>query len=619
MDNFSELLTGLTGVLESQASMQITNNWPATPTAIFYVGAKAYEAQSEIMATLQRVWRGRAEDVCQMVVHNGEYYALSDSDTWQALSPAEVQEQIDGMFAQQRSFRTMNGLLLVTILNTTAYAELEQFRKDYAVLDELKAQLGMSACNMMKIVLLDESGKAHALSRQIRTYLRESIRTDESSSKATIILSNRLKNGVLLAGGRIRENYALAGNLIILANNSNNQSKGAFKPQYSRMFSPSAPRFITASYTHDSKPNKAICEVLLNAALSWLKARFSEGDLLTADMLSKRLEITGGSIKSVDRFFQQNIAGRLPPREVLEYLPRTGVNLDRIGTLSFKEYDRITMGGFRSFYKGTVLPICASEDVKREFRDYFRNQVQGQFAPKEAARSITIQTIDRVLNQFLLEEASEARPAADYMLAKAKADYAKAVLPVCREVLSEIGTKARLHITQITEISEEFQHSYMLDIDDTVQQYYHGIAIDKLNSGLGEQLMAAFNKPDLTKAEMLKALEQVIHLIFASHKIFGLPLQEEMTMRMGGNADQVQKIVQQELTDGLGDSIRLQTAIVPELIFEMILVNKYDASGNDGLFYNYLSNSFNNAECLNTGNSNAVEFVQLYAIDTDTL
>ena len=54
-------------------------------------------------------------------------------------------------------------------------------------------------------------------------------------------------------------------------------------------------------------------------------------------------------------------------------------------------------------------------------------------------------------------------------------------------------------------------------------------------------------------------------------------------------------------------------------MFETILVNKCDANGNEGLFYTYLSNSFNNAECLDTGNSNAVEFVQLYAVDTHTL
>lgn len=592
---------------------QITNNWPATPTAIIYANEKAYEAHEEIETTLHRVWRGRADAVCQMVIRDGEYYLPLENNGWQLLSNEEVQEQIDELFAQEQSFRTMNELLLVLIQNTADYTDVGQFKTDYISLDELKNKLGMSACNTMKVVLLDESGKGRALASQIKTYLRESMSAGETASRATAILSNRLKNGVLLTGKRIRVNYSLAGNLILLANNSNNQNMGAFTPKYSSMFPISDLHFITASYTYDSRPNKAICEVLINATLSWLEERFGKGELLSMDLMSKKLEITGGSMKSLDRFFQQYIADRLPPREVLEYLPRNGVNLESVGNLPFKEYDRVTMGGFRSFYENTILPQCASERLRRQFRDYFMEQVRGRFTPKEAARSITVQTVEQVLNQLRQEEPSEARPVADYMVAKAKLDYCKMMLPICEEVLLDVGATAREHIKEISELSEEFQHSYMLDIDDSVQRFYHELATAKLEGEFGEQLLEIFNKSNLTKAGMLSALDQIIKLIISSHPIFGMSMVKELIMRMGGNANMVQPIIQ-ELTDDLGDSIRLQTTIVPEIIFKTMLVDKHEVE-----FYDLLKTLFSNADSLNTGNSNGVEFVQLYAIDPHTL
>lgn len=619
MEQISELLTALTGTLERQVRTQITNNWPAIPTAIVYADETSYEAQKEIMATLQQVWRGRAEAVCQMVIRDGKYHLVQGDDPWRALTEDEVQEQIDELFAQEQNFRVMSDLLLVMIQNTAGCTDLEQFAKGYRAVDELKSQLGITACKTMKIVLLDESSKGRAMAKEIRTYLRESMSAGEEASKATTILSNRLKNGVLLTGRRIQENYALAGHLILLANNSNNHPKETFAPKYSRMFPVKDPHFVTASYTHDSKPNRAICEVLLNATLSWLEGKFSEGDLLSTDLMSKKLSITGGTMKTLDRFFNQNIADRLPPKEVLEYLPRVGMNLDNIGHLPYKEYDRITMGGFNSFYENTVLPKCVSEGLKRQFREFFKEQMRGKFTPKEAARSITPQSVEQVLSQLRQETISESRPAVEYMVERAKADYCKMVLPVCEEVLLEIGKTAQDYIKEIAEISEEFQHSYMLDVDDTVQQYYHELAAEKLESSLGEQLLEVFDKPDLSKAEMIEELEQIIKLIFTSNKIFGLPLQEELTLRMGGNAAHVQSIIQKELTDGLGDSIRLQTAIVPEIMFETMFVNKRDDNGEDGLFYNYLSQTFSNADCLDTGNRNAVEFVQLYVVDTHTL
>jgi hypothetical protein len=431
--------------------------------------------------------------------------------------------------------------------------------------------------------------------------------------KSTVILSNRLKNGVLLTGKRIKENYALAGNMILLANNRNNSAGKNYVPKYSSMFPMDNSCFISASYTRDSKPNEAICEVLTNAVLSWLEAKLSQGELLSVDTMSQRLGITGGTMKPLEQFYKQQTPDILPPAETLNYLPRSGVRLDDIHNLPFKEYDRITMGAFVSFYNSTVTEALEMPGLKKQFREYFSRHIHGVFTPKEAAKSIKVQTVEQILSQMKKEAPSEALPAGKYMAERAKADFYSYMLPVCQEVLLEIGTMAQAYIHQISEISEEFQHSYMLNIDVTVQDYYHKLAMEKLNGDFGQQLMAQLDEANLNKTDILDILEQAVKTIFASHAVFGMSMVKELISRMGGNANMVQTILR-ELTDDLGDSIRLQTAIVPEIKGKTMLVDRREED-----FLDVLTMVFSNADCLDTGNSNGVEFVQLYTVDPHTL
>ena len=615
MENISQLLTSLTGALEDKTRAFITNNMPQTPTAIIYAGEKAFEAKADVDATLKGVWRGRADDLCQLRYDKGEYKLLQEG-VFHKLNEDEIIEKIDAMFALEQSFRSMDGLLLCLVINTADYSDIDGFKEAYLSLDHLKDLLGMSFASTMKLVLLDESGKGRALASAVRVYLRGMLEQNDLRSRTTVILSNRLKNGALLAGERIRENYNLVGTLILLANGSN----GSVRALYDKMFPMSQKRFLTAAYASKRKPNRKICEVIINTALDWLDKQFEKGEMLSTDRMSQALEISGGSMKIIERSFQQFVAEKLPKRDDLEFLPRNTANLDNIGGLPFKEYNRITMGGFELFYKNAITEVFASEQMKKLFREAFVKTVHQQFSPKEAARYINSQSVEQVLSQIRYDSPNEGQPAFSYMLAKAKADYCKTVLTICEEVLMETGAAARAHIAQVRELIEEFQHSYMLDVDETVQHFYSELVHDRLSGSLGATLMDSFNQSQIDKKGMLEALHQVIQQIFAGNEIFSLPLDEEMTRRMGGNGQLVQTTIREELTNGLSEKICLQTAIVPEMVSETILVNQKDREGHaHSQLCKFLKDVFSNADCVDTGNSNSIEFVQLYALDANNL
>lgn len=615
MENISVLLADLTGALEEKTRARMTNNMPQTPTAIIYAGEKAFEAKKDIDSTLRGVWRGRADDLCQLRYDNGEY-SLPQEGSLHKLTDGEIMEKIDAMFALEQSFRSMDGLLLCLVINTADFTDAESFKEAYISLDRLKDLLGMSFASTMKIVLLDESGKGRALASSVRACLREMLDQNDPASRTTVILSNRLKNGALLAGERIRENYNLAGTLILLANGSS----GSVHAQYDKMFPLTQQRFLTAAYASKRKPNRKICEIIVNTALDWLDKQFGKGELLSSDRMSQALEISGGSMKIIEKSFQQFVSERLPKRDDLEFLPRSTANLDNIGGLVFKEYDRITMGGFSLFYGNTVMDVFKSDQMKKLFRESFAKEVHKQFSPKEAARYINSQSVEHVLSQVRCDSPNEGQPAFSYMIAKAKSDYCKTVLPICEEVLIETGAAAKEHIAQVTELIQEFQHSNMLDVDESLQHFYGELVYDRLNESLGVTLLDAFNRPQTDKSGMLEALYQVILQIFTGNDIFSLPLDEEMTRRMGGNGQLVQTTIREELSDGLSEKICLQTAIVPEMVSETILVNQKDSTGQyQNQLCEYLKAVFANADCLDTGNSNTIEFVQLYALDANNL
>ena len=208
------------------------------------------------------------------------------------------------MFALEQSFRSMDGLLLCLILNTADYTDVESFRQAYLSVDDMKEMLGMSFATTMKIVLLDESGKGRALAVQIRAVLREMLDQADPASRTTVVLSNRLKNGALLAGERIHENYSLAGTLIVLANGSS----ASLNAQYDKMFPLTELRFLTAAYSSKRKPNRKICEIMVNTSLDWLDKQFRKGETLSSDRMSQALEISGGSMKMIEKSFQQFIS-----------------------------------------------------------------------------------------------------------------------------------------------------------------------------------------------------------------------------------------------------------------------------------------------------------------------
>lgn len=208
MGQMDELLSGLTEELESRQMQKngIAANVPNVPLMILYMGSQASRARKDITDTLRQVWRRRADSVAQLMVEDGIFYSFSEESPKET-SVEKFQEAADKLYAQEDSFHNMNDFLLVMVFDTTDYECVEAFVKSYESVEKICQYTGQTYCLTMSITFLDESASGRKKSREIQQYLREQMNQKQMPYRSAVLLSNRMYNGILLAGERKRENY----------------------------------------------------------------------------------------------------------------------------------------------------------------------------------------------------------------------------------------------------------------------------------------------------------------------------------------------------------------------------------------------------------------------------
>ena len=601
MRDISELLEQLENQLEQRASVTRSTAQPDTPTAILYAGRRSLEAQIDMEQTLRRVWRIRADAVCHFLLDQGGYAQCSGGRAMGPITESDVIDQIEGMFGDGRSFHRLTSLFLCLVQTTEQYRSLEEFQRDYLALDALAERMDFEVMPL-KLVLLDASNKGRELSDQIRQYLRSEIH--EGRVHRTVILSNRLSNGQLLKNQTQRENYSLAGGILLVANGWNQNFRGA----YPDMFPVNSRDVLTASYSRVTRPNRDICEVMVNTLLEWLGRHLDRTEPLSVSAIAERLEITGGLLKPMVECFRSHLSGSVLPREALECLPRSAAELGPIAGLPFEQFNQLTMGSFGRFFEQNALPLCRSESNAELFRQEFRRFVRDKFSPREAGGSLTPQSIDAVLGEINISEPARKTPAYSYMCKLLEARYCETMLPVCREVLSQLGQEARDYITRLRSLVDSFNLNYMLDVEPTVKAYYEPLVLHALNGELGLRLTERLNRERMDDQMLLEALYDTLATIIGSHEIFTMNLADEMAKRLGGNNSLMQTTIRKVLLDNLSDKIRLRSVISPNKAMDVVLM---DTSCE---IFGFLEDMYPDMRRMDTSSGSAVELIQFFRV-----
>ena len=603
MRDINELLEKLENLLEQRAAVQITTAQPESPTVVLYAGRRSMEAQKDIEHTLRRVWRVRADSICHFLLEEESCAPCSGGQAMAPMSREDAIERIEGMFGVKSCFHQQNDLFVVLIQNTDQYRDMEAFIRDYMEADGLADAMNGQA-RVMKIVLLDETNRNKEMAEQIRLFLREQIRSGTGSNRHTIILSNRLRGGQLLQNQMLRENYMLAGSIILVANGCNED----FDAAYHRMFSWSQRELLTASYARITRPNRNICEVMVNTVLQWIEQYCERKELLSVSDISKRLENNGGTLKLIDDSFKKHIMGNIPSRETLECLPRDTMNMDVIGHLPFEQFDKRTMGSFALFFDQNVRHLCQGEDSEELFRQEFYRFARERFSHREAAGSLSSQNIETVLGEIEATEPPRGLRAYEYLCKRMEMQYCVDMLPVCREVLLQIGRESRDYIEQIRSLVEQFNMNYMLDMEPTVENCYAPLVQRALDHEHQAWIAGRLDGEKLENHEILQMVYDILEKIIGQNPIFSLSLADEMVKRMNSNRSLIQTTIRQQLLEQQSDKIRLRSYLVPKQIMDVLLLD----TASD--VFDFMLSIYPDMERMNTRNGSVVELLQFFRI-----
>lgn len=619
MRQVEELIDILTEQLESQfRTSGIIGNMPRVPMMVLYAGRNASQAEKDISNTLRQVWKKREEAVCHLIMEQEGFYKISEADGQsEKLDVNMFQQEIDELYDKEDSFRDMNDFFLSVIFDSRDYEDLKVFRESYEKIEEIKERSGQPYCLTMSIILLDESASGNRLSTGIKSYLRERMENQECRYRSNVILSNKLYNGVLLLGERRKENYDLAGMILLLAN-----SIGAdYSPPVNILFpSEKYSYYLTAAYSKVRRPNRKICEIILHTVMNWLEDRVTEGNELSLDELCRRLEITGGTSKILSQYFDRKVRAKLPPEETLEFLPRISKGMDAVATKPFASFDHETMGAAGLFYRNE-FQTCI-DNLEQDFSVYIQKSISDKLKIGEAKACLSDTMIDKVLSQIRKMPPSEEVPAYEYLVEKTRMDYIEKILPLFKNQMQELRERSKRCIGQLSDIIQEFQEGFFIDSEDeNLQSYYTDITEQFLEKSDKDEIIAKLGIDD-DKEKILQLLEDLILRIVSEQSIFALPLVDEMTVRMGQNPTVIQQILQNELMNNISDKARLRTLAAMSILLEIFVVNQKDDNGRNTMFFNYLQQlkeGRTDVGFFENGNSNSIEVIRLYRCDAALL
>ncbi len=616
INSIEELRSSLTERLEKPFRGEILSVKPNKPMLVVYTGENAFNGKIFVESAMRRVWKNKTDSLCQIMLEGGVLPAADASvSDCNSVNEGNIHQYVETMFSKGQNFGDLSTLLVVFVHNAADFKSIEEFKSAYANINNMKEFLGGSTCTGVSIVMLDETFRHAALSKEIRAYVREQIEGSEQRvSRKTVLLSNRTKKGELLTGARINENFEIIGNMLVMMNCSCSD----FTTVPDRFFTNVHPTVLTASYSAIKRPNSDICGVIINEILRWLENKVSDGENIGWDGICRCLEISGNTFPFLKQYYETKAKTQLAPVERLEFLPRMDITYtDSLLSLPFNQFKNMTMGGFEAYFKDNYEGVF--KDRNGAFMDDFRREISAYIAQKipaeMAINSLSEANIDNLMSGLSITSYEENAPAGAYiqgLLYNAFWDEAKVVF---KEELIKRRRGASGHLGTITEMISAFIDSYDAPNDESVIFYYSQLVKQRLEENMGNKILERVNGMEKTSTNILSAVYESVCEFFDNESIFSLPLEKELTVRMGKSGVEVTDIIK-TLTDPLTENRRLSTMFDPDPGAKFVMINKtnslvepmrnYFGNGSDAMFFN-------------TGDSNSMAIVHLYECNATTL
>lgn len=616
MSQLNQLLDHLTRQLDNTVrTVTGIGNMPRNPMVILYMGNRAYEAKEKVNNVFRQVWKKRAEGILNLKVDQNDFFDQEDK-----LDLQDFWKEIDLLSEREECYQNMNDYFITMIFDVRDYKDLQSFEDSYKKINMIQEYIGTSLLFTMNIVMLDESAAGkNGITNSVKEYLKRILEENRNPYHSTVVLSNRLNSGTLLGEKRIHENYRLIGNILLLANGVG----AGYSAPINEIFPMSNDQtyYITASYSRIKRPNQKICESILYKVLEKLEEKQKQGQKLSREELINKLGISGGKLKFISEYFQNEIKNNLPDMELLEYFPRSTRNTNVMAQQPFEVFEKETLGVTKIFYEKEIVEKI--DEKLGAFRQALRKYLFKTIKAGEAVASLTDQMIQDLISQLNMMEPQTNVATVRYIEQKSEYDFLQKVNPILEEELRNLRIKSEEDAKCLSEIIQMFQDEVLIDPTDAgIRNYYEPITIDFLERNNVENVIEKYENIEDRTERILSVLKEIIEQFFSEHSIFKTSLIDEMVLRMGKDPVTIQQTLQEELTKNIDQKMRLCPLVSLNMLYETFIVNQKDETGNNTQFFNYLQDLKKdeiNVSFLDSGNSNSIEIVRLYKCNNISL
>lgn len=295
MNTFAELYSKTIKRLEQKdARFNVAGNRPHYPMLVFSNLADR-QALLAIRERINKMWPQIGNNIIFARQTEQDSFSLMqpDPDKQLSVSVNEFRERLDQIKRNYTIFDDVTYWLLFHIIDTSSCSSLDDFKTTFTSLTGYQQAI-VDECKTLAVIILDESVKARALSKQIRQYL-SGAESNRQMYDGVLLISTLSYTGIPF---QVSDLLPIVGEVLIA---SNNDAIGSYDDEVFRkiqtiLFSK---KMNTVSHAYKLKPNRKITLQMYDTFLAAIDKRITE---LTgkSQELQKVFNLYAGQIKNVD-------------------------------------------------------------------------------------------------------------------------------------------------------------------------------------------------------------------------------------------------------------------------------------------------------------------------------
>ena len=529
------------------------------PILVVYAGRKAAENMHDaVHRQIARIWTPYRNIIPFCIIkESGEgdaaFSGLDGSEWTQEI----LNGTLNNLFSDAQHYMGYRHLNVYYILDTTPLATAEDVKKQMDLIIASKERIPSGEQRTAVLLLLDESMGREQFALSVKNLLASECFSDEGypefvrSIDKLFIVGNRSSSGEVMSGhqdwGRI------VGDLIALTSREDGQNIGILQSSGIK----------TVGFAVEKKPTASIATTVATKVFNEIGRELQRLPERAIDINAVRERlgaISGQGFEPIRQMVTMSV-DLLPNEEHLQHFPRRDSNDHGIlADMPVREFNELTLGAWNAFLDGIVAEVSrmmTGDSVQADqWKGWYRDYLNSRFSVYEligvAQKRETL--VNMFANSMIVADTEPVIRSLERSLAQRLLQN-RNILDLLVDGIVEFGKNGSEGIRRWQETMTSMRDVVVGDVSGTNVEEYYGQLTREYFISKKEEIRRELDQADEEyeiEAMVCNACEGII----SSNSIFGAAFEEEMSRRIGNQADleRVQDDVRRKLT---GDNVKI--------------------------------------------------------------